>query len=168
MIISPLNTINVNKIRYQKQNGCSVKNHSAQTFTANKFPTGVYSDWFTDLIKNKISLPKQEFESWTREHLSEFRTSRETQEGILASIFSSLSRVDGDVKVRENDINALKSNLQKGHNSEPVTSHIDAEYWQYSSTDDYTRQNPNPNKSNWFSGGGDSGTRLSDYTGSNY
>jgi len=166
-----INSINSIRISSNKLNSNSSKYSANTSFTAKKFPSGIYSDWFVSALEKRINLSTKEFDEWTASHLSNFRKYREEKQGLLACFSKIFSSVEGDVKVRKQDIIDLKTDLKRKSSSTSCTSYADDNPYieRYSSERDRKRQVKNDGDDHgMFYGGGNETTGMDRSTNCTY
>ena len=130
-----VNSINSIRVSSNKLNSNSNKYTADTSFTAKKFPSGYYSNWFVELLQDKSKLASHEFESWVFVHMENFKAARKKARG-----FFSIESVKGDVSVREADIRGLREDLLKKEIPTVKPENFDLPHGSFSSYNDSCRQ----------------------------
>lgn len=78
-------------------------------FTAKKYPSGIYSNWFVDLVKEKIVLKGTKFLDCLEQYLSDYKADLFDED-----LGHALFHFGGDIKVRKKDFLTLARDLEDG------------------------------------------------------
>lgn len=127
-----------------------VKNNSLQiSFSAQKFPTATFSDWFVELGKNIAKLKRDEREVKINKHMTEYTEQlldeKYTSKPFIRKLFrnSMISSLSYDLDIRKGDFKKLVEYLIDGE--KPVNlgkTNIDAPEGRYSSEREYDFNQP--------------------------
>lgn len=102
MILNRINPSNKQQIK-NKTNP-----HKQQlSFSAQKFQSGNYSDWFIKSVNEHQNDSEHKFENWLQEQLNAFKAKRKKERSLL-----SVTSVKKDVDQREHDYRSLRIDLK--------------------------------------------------------
>lgn len=104
------------------------------SFSAQKFPSGYYSDWFVAFVKKNIM---DKTSNWMYEHLAEFRKETKQYRDWPTLAIS----IDKDVELRKKDCEGLLTDLKAKKNITSIAEEdFDIPSGVFSSQQDYSRR----------------------------
>lgn len=145
MLVNSINlSINNGLNKRKNLSKCSIQSRSIVSFSAQRFSSGYYSDWFVNLVKNEVNKefrnPAENAYINLMAHAIKFR---EESAQLRSSFFARISGItEKDVELRKEDLAMLVKDLKNKEKPSFSTrdEQLDFPSGQYSSQRDYDRR----------------------------
>lgn len=135
MFVNAIGSLNKGKVKSN-----TTANQNQVSFSAQKFPSGHYSDWFVAVVKEKVKLPESAYKNWMDEQLMLFR-----KRLCIWPFYHWKDLTNDQVAIRRSDYKSLRFDLLKNEPEPPkIKAHFDGQNYKYSSESDYKERNSPP------------------------